>query len=66
MKPTLPRLCIYPKDIARITGRSYRQSTRIYQNIKKHYNKKANQFVSIYDFCEFTGLPVPMVLQQLE
>ena len=50
------RVCIYPKDIQRITGKSYRQSTRILNEIRKSLRKPKNNLVSIEEFCEYTGL----------
>ncbi len=50
------RVCIYPKDIQRITGKSYRQSIRILNEIRKSLRKPKNSFVSIDEFCEYTGL----------
>ena len=35
MKNEIQRVCIYPKDIQRITGKSYRQSIRLMQKVKK-------------------------------
>ncbi|MFK7031918.1 hypothetical protein V3Q90_06235 [Flavobacterium oreochromis] len=58
MKATPKRACIYPKDIERITGKSYRQSTRIYNKIKEAYNKPKNSFISIDEFCLYTGLNI--------
>jgi len=43
MKLNNQRVCIYPKDIQRITGKSYRQSTRLMQKIKKDLNKLENE-----------------------
>ena len=56
MRATAKRLCIYPKDIQRITGKSYRQSIRLLQKIKTDYNKCANGLVSVEEFCDYTGL----------
>ena len=50
------RVCIYPKDIQRITGKSYRQSTRLLQKIKKDLNKPENEFLTISEFCTYTGI----------
>ncbi|GIZ09387.1 hypothetical protein [Flavobacterium sp. UMI-01] len=50
------RICIYPKDIQRITGKSYRQSTRIMQKAKKDLNKLENEFLTIEEFCSYAGL----------
>ena len=56
MRATAKRLCIYPKDIQRITGKSYRQSIRLLQKIRKDLNKQENEFVSIVEFCTDTSL----------
>ena len=52
----LERLCIYPKDIMIITGKSERYSRKLLQEIKKQLGKKPNQFVTIKEFSEFSGL----------
>lgn len=56
MKSTLHRVCIYPKDIQLITGKSYRQSARLLQKIKKELNKLDNEFLTINEFCNYTGI----------
>jgi hypothetical protein len=61
MKAATTRLCIYPKDIQRITGKSYRQSIRILQNIRKELNKLQNELVSIEEFCQYTSLKMEQV-----
>lgn len=50
------RVCIYPKDIQVITGKSYRQSTRLMQKIKKELNKGENEFLTIEEFCTYSGI----------
>jgi len=55
------RVCIYPKDIQSITGKSYRQSTRILNEIRKSLRKPKNSLVSIGEFCEHTGLKIEEV-----
>jgi len=55
------RVCIYPKDIQRITGKSYRQSNRIFNKIKEEYSKPKNSLVSIEEFCQFTGLKFELI-----
>ncbi|MEW5676020.1 hypothetical protein ABGT15_06865 [Flavobacterium enshiense] len=56
MKIVSKRACIYPKDIQNITGKSYRQSTRLFKKIKDDLNKSDKAFVSIEEFCRYTGL----------
>ena len=65
MKLEPKRVCIYPKDIQRITGKSYRQSTRILQKIKEDLNKPLNNFVSVEEFCQYTGLKYEQVEQHI-
>lgn len=62
MKTTSKRLCIYPKDIQRITGKSYRQSIRLMQKIRTDLNKLENEFVSIDEFCNYTSLKFEQVM----
>ena len=62
MKTEKKRLCIYPKDIQRITGKSYRQSIRLLQKIRKDLNKLENEFVSVEEFCAYTSLKHEQVI----
>ena len=50
------RIVIYAKDIMNITGRKERAARRMLANIKKTFNKKQKEFISVNEFCEFTGL----------
>ena len=61
MKTITKRICIYPKDIERITGKSYRQSTRMLQAIRKSLNKLENELVTIEEFCQYAGLKIEQV-----
>jgi pyridoxine 5'-phosphate synthase PdxJ len=56
MKTEPKRVCIYPKDIQRITGKSYRQSIRLMQKIRKDLRKLENEFLSVEEFCQYTSL----------
>ena len=61
MKTIPKRVCIYPKDIQRITGKSYRQSIRLMQKIRKDLRKQENELVSIEEFCQYTSLKYELV-----
>lgn len=61
MKNEKQRVCIYPKDIQRITGKSYRQSTRLMQKAKTELNKLGNEFLTIDEFCSYAGLKYEQV-----
>jgi len=52
----LKRIIIYPKDIQIITGRSERYGRSLIQKIKGHLKKEPHHFVSIKEFCDYTGL----------
>jgi hypothetical protein len=56
MKPQFKRICIYPKDIVLVTGKSYRQSVRLLNGIRANLNKSAGDFVTIEEFCNAVGL----------
>ncbi|HEY0092583.1 MAG TPA: hypothetical protein VGB43_08865 [Flavobacterium sp.] len=63
MIPPGTRVCIYPKDVQRIMGKQYLQARLYLAKIKKHYNKEPHQFISIEEFCEFSGLQIDHVLR---
>lgn len=55
------RICIYPKDIVRITGKSERYGRKLLEKIKKQLSKGEDQFVTVEEFCQFTGLKAEQV-----
>ncbi len=55
------RICIYPKDIARVTGKSERYARKLLDKIKQDLSKTEYQFVSVDEFCQYTGLKVEQV-----
>ena len=57
------RVCIYPKDVQRITGKRYLQARLYLIKIKKHFNKEPHHLVSIEEFCEYTGLQIEHVVR---
>lgn len=50
------RIVIYTKDVMNITGRSERTARRLMASIRKACNKDKEAFISIEEFCAFTGL----------
>ena len=61
MKLEQKRVCIYPKDVQRITGKSYRYARLLLIEIKEQLKKEEHQFVSIEEFCLYTGLKLELV-----
>ncbi|KMQ69072.1 hypothetical protein [Chryseobacterium koreense] len=57
MKPRTTRICIYPKDIQLITGKSERYSRDLILKIKSSLNKAEHQFLTVQEFCTFMGIP---------
>jgi hypothetical protein len=57
MQQTIPnRIVIYAKDIMNITGRKERAARKLLAQIRKKYRKKKGSFISVFEFCEYTGL----------
>jgi hypothetical protein len=61
----LKRLIIYPKDVQRITGRDIRYCRALLGKVRQTRNKRKDQFVSVNDFSEFTGLSVEEIASYL-
>ena len=59
------RLCIYPKDIQIITGRSDRYGRNLIKKIKEYLNKPSHQVVTVEEFCQYMGLQPDAVVKQL-
>jgi len=61
MKTETTRLCVYPKDVQRITGKSERYGRMLLLKIREELKKKDHQFISIEEFCVYTGLKIDQV-----
>jgi hypothetical protein len=57
------RVCIYPKDVQRITGKTYRQARLYLHKIKTKLNKEPQQLISIEEFCTYSGLQMEQVVR---
>jgi len=62
MKTEQTRLCIYPKDVQRITGKTERYSRMLLKKIKDHFNKEDHQVITVEEFCQYMGLKKDDVL----
>jgi hypothetical protein len=54
----MKRIVIYPKDVQRLKGKSERYGRILLCKIKKSKSKTKDQFVSLNEFAEFTGLTI--------
>lgn len=55
------RICIYPKDVMRITGKGEKYSRNYLEKIRKKLQKEEHQFVTVEEFCAHTGLRTEQV-----
>jgi len=61
----MERLCIYPKDIQIVTGKSERYGRYLINLIKKKLDKEPHQLVSVEEFCTYTGLNEARVVKSI-
>lgn len=61
----MERVCIYPKDVQIVTGKSERWGREVIKRIKSYFAKEPHQFVSIEEFCQYTGLSEQSVKEKL-
>ena len=66
MKPRITRLCIYPKDIQRITGKSERYSRDLILKIRKSLNKPEHQVITVQEFCTYMGIPYESIQELIK
>lgn len=52
----IKRVCIYPKDVMQITGKSERAARKLLNQIKKHLQKETYQFVTVLEFSVYSGI----------
>jgi len=49
------RIVIYAKDVVNITGRKERTARKLLARIRKKYKKQKADFITVEEFCAFTG-----------
>jgi hypothetical protein len=45
------RICIYPKDIMKVTGKGERYCRKLLEMMKIKYSKNEHQFISVEEFA---------------
>lgn len=60
------RVVLYCKDISLITGRKYRAARKLYLSILKAFDKQPKQFVTLQEFCLYTGIQEEIVSNYLK
>lgn len=56
MKIEAKRICIYPKDIQILTGKSERSARKIVAKLRIIYSKDKHQVIAVKEFCDYMGL----------
>ena len=59
-------MVIYTKDIQNMFGKSDRSARILMQKLRKMFGKSPWQYVSVTEFCEYTGLNEEEVRDYLE
>jgi hypothetical protein len=62
----MPQVVIYPKEVAQLTGNGYEASKRLLQRVRAKFGKDARAYVSVREFCQYTGLPEQEVSAALQ
>jgi hypothetical protein len=56
---------LYVKDISTITGRKYRTAWNLYQEILRTFNKDPGHYLTVQEFCLYTGINEEVVREYL-
>jgi hypothetical protein len=61
----MPQVVIYPKDAASLTGNGYDAAKKLLQRVRTRFGKATGSYVSVGEFCAYTGLPEREVVAAL-
>ncbi len=65
MVAKIARVCIYPKDIQRITGKSEKSGQRLLKKIRVQLGKEDHQFVTADEFASYSGISLEIIQEYL-
>lgn len=60
------RVVLYPKDVENITGRCDRTARKLIQKIRIARGKLKNEFVTVKEFCAYTGIGEELIKDFLQ
>ena len=63
--PKISRLVLYTKDVMLITGKGRTAARDLLLTILKAFNKKPGQFITIWEFSEYSGIDVQTVWEYI-
>ncbi|REG87718.1 hypothetical protein [Winogradskyella sediminis] len=61
----MKQLCIYPKEVATITGKSQTTAQTLVRTIKDALEKEKHQVLTIREFCDYMGIPFEDVFNMI-
>jgi hypothetical protein len=56
LRNNIPRIVVFPSDVQNITRRGKRASQQLLKDIRTAFGKEKKQFVTVDEFCCYTGL----------
>ncbi len=59
------RVCVYPKDIQRITGKSEKSGQRLLKKIRMQLGKSDHQFITADEFASYSGIALELIQEYL-
>ncbi len=59
------RIVIYPKDVENLIGKCERSASELLRQIRRALGKPRNAFVTLREFCYFTGMDEEEVREEL-
>ena len=59
------RVVIHPKDVENITGLASRTARHLLQTIREAFGKEKFQFITVNEFCQFTGIEEEIVRENM-
>jgi predicted lipid-binding transport protein (Tim44 family) len=60
------RVVIYAKDIVTITGRKITTARTLYRSILQAFGKQPGQFITLREFCIYTGISEDVAKENLQ
>ena len=57
----MKRVCIYPKGVIILTGKSLAQAQRVLRNLRFVLNKRKDQYITFDEYANFSGIDVELI-----
>jgi len=57
----MKRVCIYPKDVSILTGKSLAQAQRVLRNLRFLLNKRKDQYITFEEYADYSGIDLASI-----